>query len=97
MIKIHGKGNSCKANRYMVKLVTNVCVYANLCVSALKGIISSSKICTPHDWLNKFYNFYIATVVSVVGLCIQFDVCHGNQPSKSKLALYKPSQSFKVL
>ena len=72
-----------------------VCMCVCLPPSLLK---SSGKICTPYDWLNKFYNFYVAIVVGVIGLSI--DTCHGNQPNKSKLALYKPSihfkQSFKV-
>ena len=44
-----------------------------------------------YDRLNKFYSFYLATVVIIVsrnGLSI--DMCHRNQDNKSKLVLYKP-------
>ena len=76
-----------------------VCKFVCVHVSTPRLLITSGKICTPYDWLNKFYNFYVATLVGVVGLSI--NACHGNQPNKSKLALFKPSmhfkQSFKVL
>ena len=46
-----------------------------------------------YDWLNKLYSFYMAAVVSVVDIIsrrgLSIDVCHTNQPNKSKLALYK--------
>ena len=46
-------------------------------------------------WLNKFYSFYVAAIVSIAnrrGLSI--DVFYENQPNKWKLALYKPSIHF---
>ena len=46
----------------------------------------------PYDWLNKFYRFYVAAVVSIVSRCdLSIDVHHEKQPNKHKLALYKPS------
>ena len=42
----------------------------------------------PHDWLNKFYSFYMAAVVDIVSRCgLGIDAHHRNQPDKSKLAL----------
>ena len=44
-----------------------------------------------YDWLNKFFGFYMAAVVSIIsGRAIIIYVCHGNQSNKGKLALYKP-------
>ena len=45
----------------------------------------------PYDWLNKFYNFYMAAVISIIsrrGLRIK--VCRRNHPNKIMLLLYKP-------
>ena len=43
-----------------------------------------------YDWLNKFYSCYIATVVIIMnGLFLCIDMCHGNQPNKSYLVMYK--------
>ena len=45
---------------------------------------------TPYDWLNKFYSYYMATVVGIVnGHGLGIDMHHENKPNKSKLALYK--------
>ena len=49
----------------------------------------------PYDWLNRFYSFYAAAVVSIVsrrGFTI--DAWHENQPNKDKLALCIPSVHF---
>ena len=47
-------------------------------------------ILTPYDWFNKFYSFYVATLVSIVNrLSLGIDKRCGSQPDKSKLALYK--------
>ena len=38
----------------------------------------------PYDWINKFYNFYMAAIASIIsrhGLAIE--VCCGNQPNKT--------------
>ena len=69
-----------------------VCVCVCVCVSIPIPKASSMMWCdewTLYDWLNKFYNFYIAAVVGIgsrYGLCI--DLHHRNQPNKNKLALY---------
>ena len=45
----------------------------------------------PYDWLNKHYSFCMAAVVGIVSRRgLRIEVCHRNQPNKSKLALYKP-------
>ena len=53
-------------------------------------------ILNQYDWLNKFYSFYITSVVSVVsrhGLTIE--ACHINQPNNnSNVALCKPCINF---
>ena len=49
----------------------------------------------PYDWLSKFYSFYEAIVIGIVssrGLII--DARYGNQPNKSKLAVYMLSILF---
>ena len=47
-----------------------MCVYMCVCVCvsvcALRPIITSDVIWTPYDWLNKFYNFYMAAVVVII-------------------------------
>ena len=61
----------------------------------LRILITSGAIWTQYDWLNKFYNFYITAIVSIVsryGLTIE--ACHSNQPNKSKLTLCKPLLHF---
>ena len=32
-------------------------------------LITSGMIWTPYDWLNKFYSFYMATLVNIVDGC----------------------------
>ena len=44
----------------------------------------------PYDWLNKFYRFCMAAIVGIISRCgLVIEVCHGKQPNKSKLALFK--------
>ena len=53
-----------------------VCVYVCLCPRLL---ITSGVICTLYDWLNKFYNCYMATVAIIVSGCgFGIDMCRGN-------------------
>ena len=60
-----------------------VCMCVSVCVSPHEAIISYV-IQTMYDWLNKFYSFYIAAVVSSVSRCdLSIDVCHRNRPNKS--------------
>ena len=47
-------------------------------------------ICTPYDWLNKGYSFYMAAVIIIAdGRGLRIEACHRNQLNKSKLSLYK--------
>ena len=48
-----------------------VSVRTSMCVrlSALRLLITSGVIWTPNDWLNKFYNCYMATVAIIVNGC----------------------------
>ena len=63
-----------------------VCVYVRPIVVAWYGL---------YDWLNKFYSFYVAAVVSIVSMVgLSIDVHHENLPNKHKLALFKPSINF---
>ena len=62
-----------------------VCVHVCMCVPNLKLLISSGTI-------NKFYSFYVVSIIGRCGLCI--DTCHENQPNEHKLALYKLSIHF---
>ena len=70
--------------------------YVCLCVCVMcvhpRQLITSGVIWTPYYRLNNLYNFYMAAIVSFVssyrhGLTIE--ECHGNQPKKSKVKLYK--------
>ena len=50
----------------------------------------SGMIWTPYDWFNNFYICYMATNIGVInGRGLGIDMCRGNQPNKSKVALYK--------
>ena len=68
-----------------------VCV----CVSAPRLLITSDVMwcdIDPYDWLNKSYGFYMAAVVGIDSGSSDVSIYtrSGNQPNKSKLALYKP-------
>ena len=58
----------------IVSVRTSVCVCVQ--VSALRLLITSAVIWTPNDWLNKFYNCYMATVAIIVNGCrLGIDTC----------------------
>ena len=51
-------------------------------------------ICTPYNWSNKGYGFYMAAVVVISGgHGLRIEVCHSNQ---SKLSLYSHYFHFNV-
>ena len=53
-------------------------------------MVQCGVICTPFDWLNKFYSFYMAAIVGIVSRHgLTGEACHNNQPNESKLALCK--------
>ena len=71
----------------IVSVCTSVCMY----VSTPEDINYSGVIWTQYDWLNKFYNFYMTAIVSIISRCgLTIEACHSNQPNKSKLTLCKP-------
>ena len=57
-----------------------MCVF--LCVSVPRLLITSGLMwhdINPYDWLNKFYNCYMAVIVCIVnGHSLGIDMCHGN-------------------
>ena len=76
-------------------LICDVCVCVSVCLSVClppKLVITSGVIWTSHDWLNKFYSFYIAAVFSIVSRCDLIIEAH--QPNKSRLVLCKPLIHF---
>ena len=61
----------------------------------LRIFITSDVMWIPYDWLNKFYSFYVAAVVSIISRRgLSTDAHHENQHNKCKLALYKLSIHF---
>ena len=61
----------------------------------LRIFITSDVMWIPYDWLNNFYSFYVAVVVSIISRHgLSTDAHHKNQPNKCKLALYKLSIHF---
>ena len=64
-----------------------------MCVSAPRLLITSGVMwcdIDPYDWLNKFYGFYMTAVFGIAsGRGIGIHTRRGNQPNKSKLAMYK--------
>ena len=70
-----------------------MCVYMCVYVSTPEAINNQwHDMDSIYDWLNKFYSFYMAAVVSIIsrhGLSI--DAYHRNQLDNSKLVLYKRS------
>ena len=72
-----------QARTWFLKIVsvrTSVCVCVCVCVcSPPRLLITSDMIWIPYDWLNKFYNCYMATVVVIInghGLCISMHLRH---------------------
>ena len=60
-------------------------------MSAPRLLTTNGMMWTPFGWLNKGYSFYMAAVVVISsGHSLRIEVCHSNQPNKSKLSLYKP-------
>ena len=57
-----------------------MCACVSVCVCVpLSLLITSGKIWTPYDWLNKFYSCYMAIVVCVVDGCgFGIDTRHRN-------------------
>ena len=61
-----------------------VCVCICVCVCLLPWLlITSGMIWIPYNWLHKFYNFYMAAVVNIIGsivsqcgLCLSVDTLH---------------------
>ena len=50
---------------------------------------------TPYDWLNKFHSFCMTAIVGIDSMHgLRTEARHRNQPSKSKLELYKPLLHF---
>ena len=71
-----------------------LCVYVCVCPPPML-LITSGVIWNPYDWLNKFYSFYMGSIVIIDdGRGLKVEVCHINQPNKSKLLLYKLLLSF---
>ena len=65
-----------------------------MCMCSPTKHITTSRMCgmiwTPYDWLNKFYSFYMATIVVIGGgYSLRIKACCRNQPNKSTLLLYK--------
>ena len=63
-----------------VPMYVCVCV----CVPAPRLLITGDMVYIPYDWLNEFYCFYMATVVSIVSRRgFSINVEHRSQPNKS--------------
>ena len=43
-----------------------------------------------YDWINKFYNFYVAAIGGIISGCgLNIDACYRNQANRSRVVLYK--------
>ena len=63
-----------------------VCVRVCVCVCMCVALRLLSHDVGPHDWLDKFYSLYISAVVSIFSKGgFRIEVCHRNQPNRSKL------------
>ena len=58
---------------FLILLCACVCVCVCVCVCGMSTpkAINSGMICTPYDWLNKLYNLYMQTLVSIVGMALE--------------------------
>ena len=69
----------------------NCFVWTSACISMYMftpRLLIIGIVCTPHDWLNKLYSFYISTILGIVSrYSLNIDVHLRNQPNKSKLAI----------
>ena len=60
----------------------------DVCVPALRLLITSGMIWTPYDWLNKLYSFNMVAAVGIISRCgLKIDAHHRYQPNKDKLML----------
>ena len=74
------------ASGFLKLLLSRILVCVFVCVPPLRLLITTA----PYDWLKKLYSFYMAVIVSITSSCsLSIDVCHRNQPNKSKLVLYE--------
>ena len=82
-------------------MCVSVCPPSRIVITRAK-LINPSAVglvarCGPHirNWLNKFYSFCMAAIVGIISRRdLRNEVRCRNQPSKSKLALYKPLLHF---
>ena len=75
-----------------IDLVRKVCVCVCVSVCPPPRLVITSAWCgmiwTPYDWLNKYYSFCMAAIVSIASRHgLRIEMCCRNQ---SKLALYNP-------
>ena len=92
---------ACMCVRVCVHVCMCVCVCVCMCVCMCvcvcvclppRLLITSGVIWTPYDWLNKFYSFYAAAVLSIISRHdLSIDAQCENQLNLHKLALYKLS------
>ena len=69
-----------------IDLAHEVC----MCARPPRLVITNGMIWTPYGWLNKFYSFCMAAIVSIISRhSLTIEVRHRKHPIKSKLALYK--------
>ena len=62
-----------------VYVCMSMCVCVCVCMHLRLVKTTSGMMWTSYVWLNKFYNFYVVAVVSIVGRCgITIEVCRGN-------------------
>ena len=79
----------CCVTGFLKLLLSRKLVCAFVC-PPLGLLISSGVIRIQCDWLNKFYTFYMAAVTGIISRRgLRIEARRGNQPNKSKLALYK--------
>ena len=83
------------AHAWFLKLFLCGHLYVCLCVCLPQSVLITSDMIamksSSYDWFNRLYGFYIVAIVGIVSKCgLTIEVCHRNQPNKSRLAPCKP-------
>ena len=72
-----------------------VCVSVSICLCLSVSVCLCVFVSIPRLSINSGVIHYMTVIIVMVSKCgLRIEVCHRNQPSKGKIALYRPLFSF---